>query len=294
MGVVRKKVAGRPATKGAPAPDRLKLPTVKSKPPNDLAQYRVFVYGEGGVGKSSLMARFGGKTDTLFFSFELANTGLEIYRTPLLTDWEMTRKFVTMLKEGDHNYGAVCFDTGTPAYQRCLEWVCKQRGVKHPHDANDFGATWKAVTDEYRQVQFDLASAGLVVCVVAHDKLTEIETRTGQKIWRIEPNMGGQCLQYFRENSDVIGYYHMVGRHRYLQIIGDDYVMAKANPENHFRTPKGERVVRIPMGDSADEAYANLIAAFNNKQTETYADVIANKALTEETAAKGRRKHSKR
>lgn len=293
MGSVRKKGGQRRVTPAPKADGKLRLPTSKAKPPNDLTQYRVFIYGEGGVGKSSLMARFGGKSDTLFFQFELASTGLEIFRTPLLADWGMVREFVSMLKAGDHNYGAVCFDTGTPAYERCLEWVCKKRGVTHPHDANDFGATWKAVTDEYRGVMRDLAQAGLVVTVVAHDKLSEIETRTGQRIWRIEPNMGGKCLQYFRENSDVIGYYHMVGRYRYLQIMGDDYVMAKANPENHFRTPAGDRIVRIPMGDSADEAYHNLILAFNNKQKETHAEVIANKALTEETASRQRRKHSK-
>jgi len=301
MGVVRSRTAGKPVGKPVGKPEKtlaggrggISLPKQKAKPPTDLAEYRLLIYGEGGVGKSSLVARFGDTKDTLFFQFELASTGLEIFRTKLLTDWSMVLEYEALLLKGDHNYGAVCLDTGSPAYERCMDYVCKKRGVSHPHDANDYGATWKAVTDEFKRVQRSLASAGLVVTVVSHDKLTEITTRTQQKIWHIEPNMGGKCLQYFRENSDVIGYYHMIGHKRYLQIMGDDYVMAKANPENHFRTPKGDRIVRIPMGDSADEAYKNLARAFENKQTDTLSDVVATKILTEEVAVKARRKHSK-
>lgn len=293
MGVVRRKGGGK-TKKVAGGGTGIALPKRKAKPPSDLAAYRLLVYGEGGVGKTSLVARFGQKRDTMFFQFELASTGLEIFRTKLLTDWSMVLEYEKLLLEGNHNFGAVCFDTGSPAYERCLDYVCKQRGVEHPHDANDYGATWKAVSDEFKRVQRSLAAAGIVVTVVSHDRMVEITTRTQQKIWHIEPNMGGKCLQYFRENSDVIGFYHMLGRDRYLQIMGDDYVMAKANPENHFRTPRGERIVRIPMGSDADEAYHNLVKAFENRQTKTYADVIANKALTEEVASKGRRKHSKR
>ena len=54
-----------------------------------------------------------------------------------------------------------------------------------------------------------------------------------------------------------------------MQIVGDDYVSAKC-PSQNFRIPSGERVERIPMGKSAKEAAKNLMAAFNNKQPETY------------------------
>ena len=72
---------------------------------------------------------------------------------------------------------------------------------------------------------------------------------------------------------DVVAYYQYIGNERYLTIRGDEEVTAGTRTKNHFLTPSGEPIFRIPMGKSEEEAFKNLENAFNNKQTETFEKV---------------------
>ena len=58
-----------------------------------------------------------------------------------------------------------------------------------------------------------------------------------------------------------------------MQLRGDETIYAGTAPANNFLTPAGEPVFAIPMGKSSKEAYRNIINAFNNKQTRTYAEL---------------------
>jgi hypothetical protein len=303
VAVVRKTgappVAGKPAQKLAQVfatkvRPGLTLPTELSVPPTHLAGYSCFFFGEGGVGKSSFVSRFGSEAGkkVMFFVFETAQSGLKLYKTAVLIDWDMVIQYAEMLRDTEHEYGAVCLDTGNPAYARCLEYVCRKEHIQHPGKMEDYGASWKKVGDEFKRLQTFLAGQGISVIVTAHDKLTEITTRSGGKIWRVEPNLSGSCMTYYRENSDIIGYYFHYEGKRYMQIVGDDFVMAKANPEDHFHTPDGRRIHRVPMGASADEGYENFMAAFNNEQEEPL-DELSSSKIADEAASRAKRKHTK-
>jgi len=69
----------------------------------------------------------------------------------------------------------------------------------------------------------------------------------------------------------VIGYYHIENNQRFLQIREDDFAMAGCRCEENFLTPDGQQIFKIPMGNTPKEAYDNIIKAFNNKQTQTFA-----------------------
>lgn len=271
------------------------LPVKRAEPPDELYAYRVFIYGEGGVGKSSLMSKFGqaGK-EVMFFQFELANEGLELFRTPYLKDWQTALDYVKLLEQGGHQFGGVCIDTVLPAFECCKEHVSKRYGVLDPSSAGNPGQVWKEVKDEFHDFFNRLAGAGLAVGTVCHDRLTEMKTASGvNNYWRAEPRLSMSAADYFRQNASVVGYYHMYKRDRFLQIRPDDFVFAKANPTKHFLTKDGEQVYRIPMGHSAEEAYGNLIRAWENEQERTYADLSTSDMIEASAATRGKR-HTKR
>jgi hypothetical protein len=246
------------------------LPTAPSEPSHNLSDYTWLIYGEKKIGKTSLAARF---PQALFAMFEPGGKALRIFQTPVLTKWGMFLDVVRQLEAGRHAFKTVVIDPGNTAYDRALEYVCQREGIVHPGRVKDYGASWKAVSSEFQTAHTRLSRMAFIV--LAHAKAVEIETASGESYNRICPVMSGATEEFYAGVIDIIGYYHFVGRERYLQIRGDDLVQAGCRCEENFTTPKGEPVVRIPMGHSPAEAYANIVAAFNNKQPETYADVSA-------------------
>ena len=57
----------------------------------------------------------------------------------------------------------------------------------------------------------------------------------------------------------------------------NEEIIAGTRLSNNFLTPAGEKIYQIPMGENEQEAYNNLILAFNNKQTKTYENINIDK-----------------
>ena len=102
MAVIRKVPEGSSGGQRSPAKRKppvktegISLPTERSEPPNDLQDYTMLIYGEAGIGKTSLVARF---PKVLFFMWETASRGISAYRTDPLTDWEVGLAYVELLK----------------------------------------------------------------------------------------------------------------------------------------------------------------------------------------------------
>jgi len=248
------------------------LPTIKSTPSNNLEDYTWMIHGEKKIGKTSLVSHF---DNLLFLMFEPGGKSLEIFQTPTITDWAEAKAYVKELESSEHDFKNVCIDPGNQAYERCLEYVCKQNGIIHPGGQNDYGQSWKKVSSEFQSLHIDIAHSGMGFIVIAHSKEVDKETRTGETFSKVVPVLSGSTEEFYAGIVDIIAYYHYVGGKRFLQIRGDDYVQAGARCENNFLTPSGEQVFRIPMGDSSKEGYKNLVKAFNNQQEETYANVKA-------------------
>lgn len=246
------------------------LPTEASAPKTTFADLTWLIYGEKGIGKTSVAARY---PAALLVPFEPGTKFLTIARLPVVTRWEEFLHVLKQLSGGGHKYRTAVIDPGNKAYEVCLEYVCRREGVTHPSDRKDFGKTWGLVAKEFQSAHAMLSAADVSMVILAHAKTIELETFSGQVFSRIVPVMSGSTEEYYAGIVDMIGYYHYHERKRYLQIRGDDFVMAKCRPEQHFLTVHGEPVVRIPMGGSSAEAFTNIMAAFECKQTKTYADL---------------------
>lgn len=252
---------------GSIAPMTVSLPTSKSIPTANLAEYTWLIHGEPKIGKTSLIAEF---RNVLFTMFEPGGKALSIHQTPTIVDWSYMLGVINELEKGGHDFKSVCIDTGSKAYDRCLEWVCRRDHIQHPGKIEDFGASWKEVMKAFVDVHTRIAALNLGFFVTAHSRATERQRRTGLKDLKIEPMFGGSTDEFYRGIIDIIAYYHMVGEQRFLQIRGDDTVVAGCRLQNNFLTPTGEPIKMIPMGKSPKEAYQRIMLAFNNKQEQTY------------------------
>lgn len=249
--------------KKTPAAKVYTLPVERSQPFTEIEDFIFLLYGERKIGKTSFASMY---PSCFVLATEAGGKSLSMFQRPVAS-WEDFIGYVDLLVDTKHDYKNVCIDTGAELYERCSEYVCEARGVKHPNDANDYGATWKAIAQEFSRQHLRLFAADLGIIIIAHSTMTEVETRTGAKYNKIRPLLTRKAEEYYVGIADIVGYYHYDKKdRRCIQIAGDNFVEAGCRLEKSFKDPvTNKRIKSIPMGKSKKQAYKNFVAAFNNE-----------------------------
>lgn len=257
---------GKPAPPPKPKLD-LSLPDEVNQPSDSLADYSVLIYGAKKIGKTSLCARF---PDTFFMACEPGTKGLKVYTRPV-RNWDEFIGYIDLL-EKDKRFKTVVVDTIDMAYEYAFSYICKKKMINHPHEEDDYGATWKEITEAFRGAVLRLISLPKGVIFTSHDVEKEIELRDGSKIDRVQPTMAKSAMGVVEALVDIIFNYSYDGSKRIIRLDGRQDLVAGNRVEEHFIkkggycTTPGDRVVTVSMGNTAEEAYLNLMDAFNNKQ----------------------------
>ena len=244
--------------------ERKILTKKKFKPLDDLHRYTLIVYGEKKIGKTTLLSQF---PNTYSFMFE-PNDSYELYKDDII-DWQDFLDLVPQFLAGKHDYESCCIDNGRNCYELALDFVCKRLDIEHPAQQNDYGQTWAEIYKEFSTPIKKLMQSQYGFAVTCHQTEKDIETRTGRTFVQVMPDLSSAAARLFCGEIYNIFYYHYEGTDRFLQIIGDDYITAGHRMKGHFLTTKGELIHRIPMGENEEEAYENLIIAYNNKQKDS-------------------------
>lgn len=270
----RKAMNFPPGRSRVPSNASFDLPDERSVPSERMMDYTWLIYGAKGIGKTTLASKMdsgGGKV--LFAMFEPGGKALSIYKTPTISRWSQFQEIVGNLEQDRKGFDTIVIDPGSIAYKRCLEHVCEGLNITHPGAVKDYGASWDRVNTEFQEIHSRIASLDMGFIVLAHDKEAEIERRGGSKFHKTVPVMSGSTEEFYAGVVDVIAHYEYAGNKRFLRIRGDEHCEAKCRLDRRFLTKTGEPIIRIPMGSNADQSYQNLVGAFNNRQSLTYAEV---------------------
>ncbi len=242
------------------------LTTTRYEPPAEFGRYTILIYGQPKVGKTTLVSQFPGMYS---FMFE-PNDSYALYKDDILT-WDDFLDLEAQFLEGKHKYTACAIDTAQAAYELALRWACKRFGFEHPGGQDDFGQSWDKVRQTFVAPMLRLMQSKYGFVAIAHQKDKENNKKSGgTSFTTIMPDMSSQAAALLVGKTYNIFYYYHERGERWLQIVGDEMVTAGNRMKGHFMTPSGERVYRIPMGDDEEEAYRNLMLAFDNKQKEAF------------------------
>lgn len=270
--MVRTKKLRRKRTKEAMS--AVVIPTEKNIPSKNFADYCVCLYGEKGIGKTHLLSEF---DDSLIMMLEPKRRNLKIRQvnirpmgmkelnseSPVKTPWQTLQDYVAAILDDD-SVQHVGIDTVDRAHEMCLLHHCYQKGVSHPNDLNDYGATWHAIKDDFETTMNKLLYADKGLAFVSHSHLREVEGRDGLTQWI--PTCPPACWKYIKAVCDFALYYgYSGGKDRAITIRGNDLVWSACGTEDHFLTKGGEPISQFYTGTSQKVAFDNLCKAFTNK-----------------------------
>jgi len=242
--------------KSTTSSDPYALPTVKTKPKEELQDYIILMCGREKLGKTSLCAEF---EDAIFLMCEPGGKGLEIYKRDV-ENWTQFKGYIASIRR-DKRFRTVIIDTADKAFDFCFDAVCQQLRIDHPSD-EEWGKGWNAIAREFsRQINL-LAQAGKGVIFTSHVKEVTIKRRGNRpETTRIVPTMATGARRILEPLVDIWTFmqYDEHGE-RELWLRGDDVIAAGHRLQHNFLGYE-----KIPMGKNAAEAYRNFIDAFHNR-----------------------------
>lgn len=251
------------------------LPTKENIPPSKLSDYTLLIYGRKKAGKTSLCSKM---PNPFFISTEPGTKALRV-RAANVKTFKDILSILTQLeakfKAGEKYCDTLVWDTIDLVYEMAFDHVCKTKMINHPSEEKDYGQTWREISSEFRSAVLRSLRLGCGVVFLSHDTEKEVEVPDGldedgtpkvKAVMRRTPTMVAKALNEIEGLVDVIGFYEYDGARRCLHIAGREDLVAGCRCEENFLTPGGERVLSVPMGDSAQEAVDNLQSAFTNLQ----------------------------
>ncbi|RLC39278.1 hypothetical protein DRH27_00070 [Candidatus Falkowbacteria bacterium] len=252
-----------------------KMSKVKHVPSQSLGDYPILIHGPYGSGKTTL-ANMMGKVYNLMFE----PNDSYAYVMDNVKCWEDFKDLKEEFLQGNHDFTTLSIDNVQVAYDLAMEYAGKKYGFEHPGGMNDYGASWNKVKKVFIPLVRELMMSDYGFLALCHTDEKELTTISGKKYNALAPDLPKQAYQFLCAQVPNIFYYHFVNGERWLQIIGDEHIIAKNRMKGHFMTPSGEPVHKIPMGGSEEEACENLINAFNNLQELPYNTTFVQKGAS--------------
>ena len=243
------------------------LPTEPSVRSNDINDYHILIHGEKKIGKTTIAAVEPG---TFSLTFDPVRKGLEIMQRHM-PDWATFAAYLDILearaKEGKFPYKRLVIDGADIWYRKCQAWAEKKLVVGHISEEK-WGRGWDLLKETFTDAVVRIMNLPCGVWFISHSAWREVETRDANvKIEKLVPLMKQGGEEILNGRVDAWFAYDYAGSERVMYIRGNERIGAGCAIKGHFETPKGRQVREIPMGDSEEEAYENLLKAFHNKQT---------------------------
>lgn len=241
-----------------PGPDDL------NEVPEGIHNFLILMYGPKAIGKTTMASRFPG---SVIGMLERGRRGLNI-RQLTLKSFEDCLDFRDKCIQ-DPTVDTLVFDTIDVLYEQCLLAECRSRGINHPGEMKDFGATWAVIKDAFRDFFDPIRESGKGCLCLSHEKKDTVEPRSGEPYDRLKPSCSNGAYAIVEEAFDFILYYGKHGKERAISVRPFDEATMEVDccvgPEGVFLDPNGEPLSIFTVPNDPDAAFATLISAYENE-----------------------------
>ncbi len=228
------------------------LPTQKTKPKDDLADYSILLHAKPKLGKSTFCSQAEG---ALFLATEPGLNALEVYQVPI-DSWEKMMEALAEIVAGKHSFKTIVIDTVDNAYRMCAKYICEKHKIDHESDLG-YGKGHAFINIEFHRVLTKLAGLPYGLYLISHSKEKEIQTRTG-KYTRVISTLPDKAAKIVLGMVDMILYCDLeaVKDSEGKQIVRR---VIRTKPSIYYEA--GDRTGRLP--EVIDLDYGTFLKAFN-------------------------------
>jgi hypothetical protein len=278
--VVAKQIKNK-KKKRKPAEDDNTIPAVGeyNEPPNEFTDYCYIIYGQKGIGKTTLCSQLSEKTLVCMFE-DRYNTKIRMKAFPSKTveemengepdPWANFKGVVENAMDPDANVDIIVVDSVDLAYQACMNHICKENGISHPNDMNDYGATWNEVSAEFRSVMESIRKhSGLCLVLISHCTEDRFEINSASKAdlkkhTVYSPSCAKKPSEYVKQACDFAFFYGKHKGFRAMHIRWEDNIWTACGNDDRFLDTDGQMIaaLEIPSKETAGQA---VRAAFENE-----------------------------
>ncbi len=270
-----KKVKGNPAALNGNRPKKtsspeegLSLPSKVNSPPTVFTENSIFIYGDKGIGKSSLLAQY---LDSIHLVAEHKRRGLRIRMIPEGNEqplnWKRMQGYARLIAKAK-DIKTVVFDTVDRCYDLCFKDVCSRHGCKHPKELSgwDGAELWHIMKMEFEDLIKLLQDAAKVPAFISHSRSREVEI-DGVKWQETYPTCSPAPWGILKAITEYAFCYGFQKGQRTFWVRPSNYVWAGCASEEHFLDPDKKQLLSFSAGNSAQQAFKSLLDAYANKRT---------------------------
>ena len=172
----------------------------------DLSGYVIYIYGPGGVGKTTLATQL---EKPLLLACEKGYNALPGIKAVDITSWADMKSVVRQLKnaKAKEMYKSISIDTVDLAADMCERYICNREGVERIGDIA-WGAGFKMMKKEFEETFRTIVMSGYALFFISHSKDKTFERKDGTKYNQIIPSLAPSSNDIIRNMSDLQGYAH--------------------------------------------------------------------------------------
>ena len=193
----------------------------------DLSGYIIYIYGDGGVGKTT----FGAATPKpLLLAFEKGYNALPGVIAQDITTWGELKQVLRELKKPEvkEAFSTIIIDTVDIASQLCEKYLCNQLGIENIGDGGWATNGWAKVKREWEQTFRTVTMEGYALVFISHKKDKTFKRKDGTEYNQIVPSCSTAYNEIIKNMSDIMGYIEVEnGERRLVLRSADDRIDCK-------------------------------------------------------------------
>lgn len=174
----------------------------------DLSGYVIYIFGPGGVGKTTLATQL---EKPLLLACEKGYNALPGIKAVDITSWADMKSVVRQLKnaKAKEMYKSISIDTVDLAADMCERYICNREGVEKISDI-PWGGGFKMMKKEFEETFRSIVMAGYALFFISHSKDKVFKREDGTEYNQIVPSLSASNNDIIRNMSDLEGYAHQV------------------------------------------------------------------------------------
>lgn len=172
----------------------------------DLSGYVSYIFGAGGVGKTTLASQM---DRALLLAAEKGYNAIPGIIAQDITSWSEMKQVLRELKKPEvkKTFKSICIDTIDIMADYCEKYICNREGVEKLGDI-PWGGGFKMMKKEFEDTFRTIAQMDYALFFISHSKDKLFKREDGTEYNQIVPSLAPSYNEIIRNMSDLEGYAH--------------------------------------------------------------------------------------